>query len=572
MTEASPNRPQLDERDYRVDRRRYRQVMTFFTGIAMNVVWWEVIVRYLLGRRFAGRGRDRRLKRYASRFRTLAINMGGVMIKLGQFISARVDVMPEAITGELAGLQDEVPPEDASAIIKVIEDELGAPLGKTFSMFSKEVQAAASLGQVHRGQLKNGERVAVKVLRPGIEVTVATDLKALAVVARWTMYWKVIRKRANVPALMDEFAATLWEEVDYIKEAANAKRFAELFADDPRVYVPDIYDEYSSQRVLTMEDVTSIKIADHESIDAAGIDRAEVAYRLFDLYLRMIFEFGFFHADPHPGNLFVHPIGDAAEAPTEGGVPYYLVFVDFGMVGRITPQVKAGLREALIAAGTRDSARIIKSYQMLGILLPGADLERIEEAESEMLDFIWGKSVPELAQMKHSDMLAMTGKYRDLLYELPFQVPQDFIYLGRAIGILSGMCIQLDAEFNPWAQIAEYAQKLVADEATEQIETWVQEAIRLTQTAISIPTQLKDVLGRFQHGNVEIRLRTSNDLERGIGIIVSTLNGVARAVIFASLLAAGTYLYVNGYAVPGIVGWSLAGIAWLTVVFRKRKS
>jgi predicted unusual protein kinase regulating ubiquinone biosynthesis (AarF/ABC1/UbiB family) len=284
----------------------------------------------------------------------------------------------------------------------------------------------------------------------------------------------------------------------------------------------------------------------------------------------MIFEFGFFHADPHPGNLFVHPLEETAGDQQDGGVPYYLVFVDFGMVGRITPQVKAGLREALIAAGTRDSARIIKSYQMLGILLPGADLERIEEAESEMLDFIWGKSVPELAQMKHSDMLAMTGKYRDLLFELPFQVPQDFIYLGRAIGILSGICIQLNAEFNPWAQIAEYAQKLVADEATEQLETWVQEAIRLTQTAISIPTQLKDVLGRFQQGKIEIRLRTSDDLERGIGVIVSTLNGVVRAVIFASLLAAGTYLYVNGYTVPGIVGWGLAGITWLTVVFRKR--
>ncbi|MBN1121370.1 MAG: AarF/ABC1/UbiB kinase family protein [Anaerolineae bacterium] len=570
MTEASPNRPQLDERDYHVDRRRYRKVMTFFAGIALNVIWREVIIRYLLGRRFAGRGRDRRLQRYATRFRTLAIDMGGVMIKLGQFISARVDVMPEAITSELAGLQDEVPPEDTADIIKVIEDELGAPLGETFSEFSRDTQAAASLGQVHRGQLKSGEMVAVKVLRPGIETVVATDLKALAVVARWTMYWKVIRKRADVPALMDEFGRTLWEEVDYIKEAENAKRFAELFADDPRVYVPDIYDAYSTQRVLTMEDVTSIKIADHEAIDAAGIDRSEVAYRLFDLYLQMIFIFGFFHADPHPGNLFVHPLGESTDS-AEGGVPYYLVFVDFGMVGRITPQVKAGLREALIAAGTRDSARIIKSYQMLGILLPGADLERIEEAESEMLDFIWGKSVPELAQMKHSDMLAMTGKYRDLLYELPFQVPQDFIYLGRAIGILSGMCIQLDAEFNPWAQIAEYAQKLVADEATEQLESWVQEAIRLTQTAISIPTQLKDVLGRFQHGNVEIRLRTSDDLERGIGTIVSTLNSVVRAVFFASFLAAGTYLYVNGYTVPGIVGWSLAGIAWLTVVFRKRK-
>lgn len=256
------------------------------------------------------------------------------------------------------------------------------------------------------------------------------------------MLWPLLSKRADVPKLIDEFARTLWEELDYRAEAGNAECFREIFADDDSVYVPEIYRQYSADRILTLEDVTSIKITDFDAVDASGVDRQVVARRLLDVYLRMIFDFGFFHADPHPGNLFVYPLPEqASEEPTEqeaarDGRPFYIVFVDFGMVGRITDQVKRGLRELLIAVGTRDSKRVLKAYQALGVLLPSADLSRIEEAQAEVMDYAWGKSTTELMQMSRSDMHDFALKYRDLLYKMPFQVPQDFIYLARAVGML----------------------------------------------------------------------------------------------------------------------------------------
>ncbi len=560
-----------------LDRRRYRRLMRFFTRITLNIIWWEVALRRVIGEKGVARGRTNRLRGYARDFRELAVDMGGVMIKLGQFVSARVDVIPPEITDELAGLQDEVPPEKLEDILPVIEAELGASPDTVFKEFDTTVMAAASLGQVHRARLKSGERVAVKVQRPRIENMVATDLAALKVVARWMMYWPLISQRADVPALLDEFARTLWEELDYVAEADNADRFRELFADDMGVYVPGIYRETSTRRVLTMEDVTSIKIGDHAGIDAAGVDRQVVARRLLDIYLRMIFEFGFFHADPHPGNLYIHPLPDEADEQMPGqeaahnGQPFYIVFIDFGMVGHITPRMKNSLRELLIAVGTRDADRLLESYQALGILLPSADTERIKEAEAEILEYIWGKSIPELVQMPRAEMGDFIVKYRDLLYKMPFQIPQNFIYLGRAVGTLSGICSALDPDFNPWEPIASYAQKLVSQETTGNIQTWIEEAVALGQVTIGLPRQLQDVLGRVQRGAVQVQTSAGRGLRRDLYRLESAVSGLTRALMSASLLIAATLLYVNDRTVPALVGFGLAGVAWLSLVLRRRK-
>ncbi len=559
-----------------LDQRRYRRVLRFFAGVTLNILWWEVALRRIIGKQGVARNRQERFRRYARDFRKLASDMGGVMIKLGQFIGARMDVMPPEIIEELSGLQDEVPPEPLDIMLPVIEKELGKPIDQLYQQFDTEVQAAASLGQVYRATLTNGDRVAVKVQRPGIEVTVATDLAALKRVARWMMYWDLISKRANVPALMDEFARTLWEELDYVAEADNAVRFRELFADDIGVYVPEIYPEYSGECVLTMEDVTSIKITDHEAIDAAGIDRSAAADRLLDIYLRMIFDFGFFHADPHPGNLFLYPLPDDAieemldQEAARDGQPFYIVFVDFGMVGRITDQVKAGLREALIAVGTRDTKRVLKAYQMLGVLLPSADLSRIEEVEAEVMDIIWGKSVPELAQMPREEMHDFAVKYRDLLYEMPFQIPQDFIYLVRAVGILSGICTSLDPVFNPWAPIATYAEKLILREAGGNLDQWVREALDIGQVAIGLPRQLESVLTKLERGAVRTQVSADEGLRSDLRRVETAINGTTRALVFASLLITSTWLFISGHDEPALVGYGLSGISWLFLALRKR--
>ncbi len=556
------------------DHWRFLRVVSFFGGMFIDVLWWEIALRRVLGERAVERGRSDRLRRYARRFRRLAVRMGGVMIKLGQFVSARVDVMPPEIVDELAGLQDEVPPVEVDTMLAVIESELGAPVDALFESFNTEVEAAASLGQVYRARLKGGDAVAVKVQRPGIENLIATDLDALRVVARWAMLWSLVRRRADVPALLDEFAATLWEEVDYEAEAANADRFRELFADDIRVYIPDIHHDLSTRCVLTMEDVTSIKIMDRAALDAAGIDRAVAARRLLDIYLKMIFEFGFFHADPHPGNLFIYPLPDDdarrmyGGPPPHDGVPFYLVFVDFGMVGRVTSQVKDGLREALIAVATRDTARVMKAYQMLGILLPSADLDRIHEAEAEVLDTIWGKSVTEMAQMPREEMHYFASKYGDLMYELPFQVPQDFIYLGRAIGILSGICTLLDPNFNPWEPVARYAQRFVQDEAGGRLGDWLQEAATLGGVALGLPRQAQQALDRIERGDLVVRVRPDQRMADDLVRLRGAANRLTRAVIFGSLLLSATILYINGALIAAGVAGGLAALTWLTIALR----
>lgn len=570
-----PTLPRVER--YELDRGRYRRVVFFFGRAFLSTLWWELALRAIFGEKFVARGRSERMRRVARRFRQLAVRMGGVMIKLGQFVSTRVDVMPPEIVDELAGLQDEVPPEDLDEMLGMIESELGQPADVLFAEFDTDVQAAASLGQVYRARLANGDRVAVKIQRPGIERLVATDLEALRVVAGWAMRWSVVRRRADVPALLEEFAETLWQEVDYISEAQNAERFKDLFADDLRVYVPSIYPELSSRCVLTMEDVTSIKIMDREAIDAAGVDRSVAARRLLDIYLKMIFDFGFFHADPHPGNLFIYPLPERAveemygsRPPGHPGRPFYIVFVDFGMVGHVTDRVMAGLREALIAVGTRDTARMLRAYQMLGVLLPSANLERIDEAGSEVLDMMWGRSVQELAQMPHEEMRSMATRYGDLLYEMPFQIPQDFIYLGRAVGILSGICTLLDPQFNPWEQVAEYAQRLVTREARGNIGMLAREALSLGGTALSLPQQAQNVLHRVQRGDLAVRVQPTEELHGEIRLLESAISGLTRAIVMAGLLVAGALLYSGGDIVLGLVAFGLAGLSWITVALRRK--
>ena len=224
------------------------------------------------------------MQRFAQRFHVLAVDLGGLMIKVGQFLSTRLDVLPPEITQELEGLQDEVPPVSFSAIRTLAEAELGAPLAELFTSVEETPIAAASLGQAHRARLRPGDaadtgldRVVLKVQRPGIKAIVDVDLAALRKVAGWLSHVRLVSDRADMPALVEEFAQTSLEEIDYLNEAANSARFAADFADDDRVEVPDVVWERSTRRVLTLEDVTAIKITDSEALRAAGIDPAQVA-------------------------------------------------------------------------------------------------------------------------------------------------------------------------------------------------------------------------------------------------------------------------------------------------------
>jgi predicted unusual protein kinase regulating ubiquinone biosynthesis (AarF/ABC1/UbiB family) len=516
------------------------------------VAWWDIFLRRLGLRALARRTAQERYRRAAVRFRALAAELGGLWIKVGQFLSARVDVLPPSITTELAGLQDEVAPETFEAMRAVVEAELGTPLGDRFEWFDHEPLASASLGQVHRARLREGQAVVVKVQRPNIQAVIQVDLAALKTVIGWLKRYRPIRRRADLEALLAEFSRTLWEEVDYLAEAENARRFGRMFADDPEVRIPAVYATHTTGKVLTLEDVYFIKITDYAEVEAAGVDRAEAADRLFRTYLRQIFVEGFFHADPHPGNLFVEALGEGR---------WRLVFVDFGMVGRLSPEIKQGLRDLAIAVGGRDPGRLMKAYQELGVLLPGADLERIRQAETALLDQVWGKNMRELIRLHPSQMREFVRQFQDLLYEMPFQVPNDLIFLGRCVAILSGMCTGLNPEFNLFAGLAPFAQQLLAEEGGDWLDMLVDWLTKQGGVLVGLPGRVVSTLAKIERGDLVVTARADPGLERELRSLSRSANRLVAAVVFAALLLAGTLLTLNGNQLLGGIGLGLAFLA-----------
>ena len=551
-------------------RARYRYIMGFFARTVASLIFWEIILPRIGLRVVTRSTRAERYRQIASRFRALAIRMGGVMIKVGQFLSARLDVLPVEITEELSGLQDEVPAEDFDEIRKLAEAELGAPLEDIYERFDPNPLAAASLGQVHRARLlidtpeaEQFRDVVVKIQRPFIDQLIDVDFSALRRVGGWLMHYAPVRKRVDVRALIEELETTVHREIEYLSEGKNAETFSANFKEQKHIHVPRVVWNRTTQRVLTLEDVFAIKITDYSAITAAGIDRAEVAEVLSDTYLKQIFEDGFFHADPHPGNLFVTPT--TATDGQDG--TWQLTFVDFGMVGTIPDDLRDGLREVLIGIGTRNPARVVQAYQTIGVILPGADLKLLEQAEAQLFERFWGMSMSELRNVRHREMRQFGMQFRELMYEMPFQLPHNLLLLGRTLGILSGMCTGLDPNFNVWGQMAPYAQKLVAEEGLSNWEAWLDEIGNLFKELIALPSQTGQVLSRLERGELNVN---TPQVSRQIYHLESAVNRLTGGIVFAAFLFGGVLLYRSGDVALGYLFWvfSILTLLWMTFLSR----
>lgn len=537
-------------------RARYRRIVFFFARLLLSVVFWQLFLPRIGLRSLSNRNKSERLRKSARDFRILATSMGGVLIKVGQFMSSRVDVLPFEFTSELEGLQDEVPAVEFADLRKVAEDEFGIPLEEKFLAFDPQPLAAASLGQVHLARIDVSNlanqnqfdtkddvfNVVVKIQRPQIEKIIATDLAALRTVARWLQHYKPIRKRADVHQLLDEFTTILYQEIDYLAEGKNAETFNQNFSNYPGVRVPKVFWSHSTRQVLTLENVLAIKITDYKAITLSNISRAEVASRLLDTYLKQIFEDGFFHADPHPGNLFVQP----GFQNTGEGFPddsnWFLTFVDFGMVGYVPDKLRKGLRELLIAVGTQDSSKVIKAYMMMDVLLPNADLASIEKASARVFDKFWGKNMSELTSVKLDEIKEFADEFRDLIFSLPFQVPQNIIFLARAVGILSGMCTGLDPNFNVWDHLAPYARKLIAEEARTDLSNLWSIIERQLRALAFLPGKIDDIILKIDSGEISIR---TPQLSQQIIKLEKSIRLLTFSIFVSVFLLISSYLFIN---------------------------
>ncbi len=491
--------------------------------------------------KIAERTRSRRMRRIAKSFHVLAADLGGLMIKVGQFMSSRLDILPPEITAELEGLQDEVAPVSFAAIRVAAETELGMPLERAFAMVDPTPVAAASLGQAHRAQLSpldaddTGLRdVILKIQRPGIDELIDVDLAALRRVGGWLSHIRLVSNRVDMPALVEEFAQTSLEEIDYLHEAVSSERFAAAFAGDDRVSVPAVVWEHTTRRVLTLEDVTAIKINDVDSLVAAGIDPAEVAPVFAAVMFDQLFTKGFFHADPHPGNIFVTPVTDGPAAR-----PWKLTFIDFGMMGEVPTSTRSGLRKLLIAAASRDGRGMVNGMRDVGVLLPSAETTELERAMTQLFARFGGMGFAELREVDPREFRDFAVQFGDVVRSLPFQLPENFLLIIRAMSLTSGVASALNPAFNLWDSVEPYAAQLLRDEGGNLVQDFAKQAVETAGIAFRLPKRLDDLVTRIEDGSIAV---ANPGLEKRVARLERTTRQTVSALLFGAFLIAGVLL------------------------------
>ena len=388
-------------------------------GLYLLGVWFDWFTGLL-------KGPDRARAR-AKEAADLIASLGPAFIKAGQALSTRPDIVPPRLLEELAQLQDQLPGFDSALAMACIEDDLGAPVLEIYEQLDAEPISAASLGQVHKGVLKGGQEVAVKVQRPGLREQITLDLYIVRNIAAW-LNQNVGLIRSDLVALIDELGKRVFEEMDYCNEAANAERFAALHAHNPRIAVPRIYHQATSRRVLTMEWIEGVKLTNLEAVRGIGVDPDEMVNIGVNCSLQQLLEHGFFHADPHPGNLL---------ALSDGRLAY----LDFGMMSEVSRESRTGLIQAVVHLVNRNFGKLSKDFVSLGFLAEDVNLEPIVPA----FEKVFGQAIEQ--GVSRMDFKAVTDDLSGVMYRFPFRVPPYYALIIRSLVTLEGIALSVDSEF-----------------------------------------------------------------------------------------------------------------------------
>ncbi|MEL6813547.1 MAG: AarF/ABC1/UbiB kinase family protein [Cyanobacteria bacterium J06598_3] len=428
--------------------RRYdwQAIAKYYRWRPLIILWRTLAVSWMLGTFAVGLLSDHIFKRAeanqdrrAVRLREILTKLGPTFIKVGQALSTRPDLIKPSFLDELIKLQDQLPPFSNDVARQIIYRDLDRTPEEIFSNLSAEPVAAASLGQVYRGRLFSGEEVAVKVQRPNLMPTICRDLYILRWAASWIAPWLPLNLGHDLTLIVDEFGSKLFEEVDYLNEGRNAEKFAANFQGDPMVKVPSIYWRYTSANVLTMEWIDGFKLTDTEQVKKAGLVSNDLVEIGVSSGLRQLLEFGFFHADPHPGNLFAMPDGRMA-------------YIDFGMTDQLDQQTKETLVDSVVHLINRDYVDLANDFVKLGFLTPDVDVRPIVPALEAVFSDAIGASVGDF------NFKSITDQFSEVMYEYPFRVPSKFALIIRSLVTQEGLALSLDPDF----KIVEIAYPYVA--------------------------------------------------------------------------------------------------------------
>jgi len=493
------------------------------------------------------------------RLRELLDELGPTFVKFGQLLSTRPDVVPPDIVSELRGLQDDVRPFPFAQVRDVVQEELGLTLEQAFLEFDEQPLAAASIGQVHRAVLPNGREVAVKVQRPTAPRQIESDLALMYQAARLVKERVRALDFIDAHGLVDEFARSIRQELDYRLEARNADQFRRNFARSEHVRVPKVFWRYTSSRVLTLEFLHGIQLADLEPESRSEEERRDLAYRMTDAWMTMIFQHGFFHGDPHPANILVLDSGE-------------LGLVDFGLVGKLTDDDMAKLTRLFIDAATENVDAIPRRLAELGVKYPKEREEEFTVQLRELFHRYYG------ARLSEIDPVQVIREAFTLIYSMNLQLPTRFVLLDKAIATLAGVGVDLYPEFNVFEVAKPYARALLVDRfhprrVAIQVE---REARNLASIVREIPYQVHDTLEQVRDGQIEVgfvhkgldefMVKMDHSFNRLVVALVVT-GGLIGSALLGAFVSSGPellgiyFLSAIGFVFAGILGfWLLWGV------------